>query len=69
MGRMGPPDRHRRLHHVDPVEPRPEGGGLMPTSAIVTAIIVGLVLYGGFFWCVRIAIRKSREEASRGDAE
>jgi hypothetical protein len=35
----------------------------MPTSAIVTAVIVGLVLYGGFFWCVRIAMRKGREEA------
>lgn len=33
----------------------------MPTSAIVTAIVVGLVLYGGFFWCVRIAMQRSRK--------
>ncbi len=41
----------------------------MPTSAIVTAVIVGAILYGGFFWCVLIAIRKSREETSPDDSE
>jgi hypothetical protein len=44
----------------------------MSASAWITSIVVGLVLYGGFAWCVWIAVRKGREEhdkASRGGAE
>ena len=34
----------------------------MPVSAVITAIIVAVVLYGGFALCVWQAVRKSREE-------
>ena len=34
----------------------------MPTSAWVMAIAIGIVLYGGLGICIRIAIRKSKEQ-------
>jgi len=34
----------------------------MPPSAWVMAIAIGLVLYTGLGVCIRIAIRKSREQ-------
>ena len=34
----------------------------MPLSAWITCIAVGVILYGGFAWCVVIAVRKGREE-------
>ena len=44
----------------------------MSLAAWITSIAVALVLYGGFAWCVSIAVKKGREEhdkASRGGAE
>ena len=35
---------------------------MMPLSAWITSIAVAVVLYGGFAWCVRIAVRTSRQE-------
>jgi len=35
---------------------------MLPPSALVTSIAVAIVLYGGFLWCIVIAVRKSREE-------
>ena len=34
----------------------------MSASAWITSIVVALFLYGGFAWCVAIAVRKGREE-------
>jgi len=34
----------------------------MPTSAWVMAIAIGIVLYSGLGICIRIAIKKSREQ-------
>jgi hypothetical protein len=34
----------------------------MPASAWIMTILIGVVLYGGLGWCIRIAVRKSREE-------
>ena len=33
----------------------------MPVSAWIMAIVIGLILYGGLGWCIRIAVRKERE--------
>lgn len=33
----------------------------MPVSAWFMAIVIGLVLYGGLGWCIRIAVRKEHE--------
>lgn len=33
----------------------------MPLSAWITCAAVSVVLYGGFLWCLSIAIRKGRE--------
>jgi hypothetical protein len=33
----------------------------MPASAWIMAIIIGLVLYGGLGYCIRIAVRKEHE--------
>ena len=44
----------------------------MTASTWITSIVVGLILYGGFAWCVSIAVRKGREEhdeASHGGPE
>jgi len=41
----------------------------MPASAIITAIIVGGILYGGFFFCVRIAMKKGHEDGQQGDGD
>jgi hypothetical protein len=38
----------------------------MPLSAWIMSIVVAIVLYGGFIWCVRIAIRRGREERAEG---
>jgi len=42
----------------------------MSASAWITSIVVALFLYGGFAWCVSIAVRKGKEEhdepSSRG---
>ena len=37
----------------------------MPTSAWVMAIAIGIVLYGGLGICIRIAVKKSREEKAK----
>lgn len=34
----------------------------MPASAWIMTILIGIVLYGGLGWCIRIAVRKTREE-------
>ena len=34
----------------------------MPTSAWIMALLIAIVLYGGLGWCIRIAVKKSREE-------
>lgn len=34
----------------------------MPLSAWIMSIAVTIVLYGGFFWCIAIAVRKSKED-------
>lgn len=34
----------------------------MSVSAWITSIVVAVVLYGGFAWCVAAAVRKGREE-------
>jgi hypothetical protein len=36
----------------------------MPVSAWIMAIVIGLVLYGGLGWCIRIAIRKEKERSA-----
>jgi hypothetical protein len=41
----------------------------MSAAAWITSILVALILYGGFAWCVAIAVRKGKEEhdqAGRG---
>ena len=35
---------------------------MLPASALITSIVVAIVLYGGFVWCVLIAVRSEREE-------
>jgi len=39
----------------------------MSTSAWITNILVALVLYGGFAICVRIAIRKGKENEEKSE--
>jgi len=34
----------------------------MSASAWITAIVVALVLYGGFAWCVAVAVKKGKEQ-------
>ncbi len=34
----------------------------MPLSAWIMSIVVAVILYGGFAWCIAIAVKKSREE-------
>lgn len=34
----------------------------MTASAWIMTILIAAVLYGGLAWCIRIAVRKSREE-------
>ncbi len=44
----------------------------MSLSAWITSIAVGIVLFGGFGWCVAIAVRKGREkrdEAEHGSSD
>ena len=44
----------------------------MSLSAWITSISVGIVLFGGFGWCVAIAVRKGREkrdEVSHGEPD
>ena len=44
----------------------------MSLSAWITSIAVGIVLFGGFAWCVTIAVRKEREkrdEVSHGEPD
>ncbi len=38
----------------------------MPLSAWIMSIVVGIVLYGGFAWCVSIAVKKGREKNEEG---
>jgi hypothetical protein len=33
----------------------------MPASAWIMAIVIGLVLYGGLAWCIRIAVKRERD--------
>lgn len=35
----------------------------MPASAWIMTIVIGLVLYGGLGWCIRIAVRRERERS------
>jgi len=37
----------------------------MSVAAWVTSILVSLILYGGFGWCIAIAVRKGREESEK----
>ncbi len=37
----------------------------MSVAAWIMSILVSLVLYGGFVWCVVIAVRKGREESEK----
>jgi len=37
----------------------------MSVSAWITSIAVAIVLYGGFTWCVAIAVRKEREDRKK----
>ena len=37
----------------------------MPASAWIMTILIGIVLYGGLGWCIRIAVKKSKEEGGR----
>jgi hypothetical protein len=39
----------------------------MSLSAWITSIAVGIVLFGGFALCVRIAIRKGREKRDQAE--
>ena len=39
----------------------------MSLSAWITSIAVGIVLFGGFAWCVTIAVRKEREKHDRAE--
>lgn len=39
----------------------------MPLSAWIMLVVVSLVLYGGFAWCLVIAVRKGRERDARGE--
>ncbi len=39
----------------------------MPLSAWITLVLVSLVVYGGFAWCLVIAIRKGRERDAAGE--
>ena len=44
----------------------------MSLSAWITSIAVGIILFGGFAWCVTIAVRKEREkrdETEHGSSE
>ena len=44
----------------------------MSLSAWITSIAVGVILFGGFAWCVTIAVRKEREkrdEAAHGSSD
>lgn len=34
----------------------------MSLSAWITSIAVGIILYGGFAWCIVIAVRKGKEK-------
>jgi hypothetical protein len=34
----------------------------MSLSAWIMSIAVGIILFGGFGWCVAIAVKKGREE-------
>lgn len=38
----------------------------MPLSAWIMAIVIGIILYGGLGVCIRIAIRKSKEQKWAG---
>jgi len=37
----------------------------MPASAWIMAIVIGLVLYGGLGYCIRIAVKKEREHRGK----
>jgi hypothetical protein len=37
----------------------------MSASAWITSILVAVILYGGFAWCVSVAVKKGREEHDR----
>jgi|WetSurMetagenome_2_1015567.scaffolds.fasta_scaffold203355_2 hypothetical protein len=39
----------------------------MPLSAWIMLVVVSLVVYGGFAWCLAIAIRKGREHDAAGE--
>ena len=40
----------------------------MPPSAWITFVAVSLVVYGGFAWCLTIALRKGAGSEDDGDA-
>jgi len=37
----------------------------MPTSAWIMSILVAIILYGGLAFCIRIAIRKSKQNEGK----
>jgi len=39
----------------------------MSLSAWITSIAVGIILFGGFAWCVTIAVRKEREKRDHAE--
>jgi hypothetical protein len=39
----------------------------MSLSAWITSIAVGIILFGGFAWCVMIAVRKEKEKRDRAE--
>ncbi len=39
----------------------------MPLSAWIMSIVVAIVLYGGLALCIRIAIKRGREERAAGE--
>ena len=43
----------------------------MPLSAWITLVVVSLVVYGGFAWCLVVAVRKGgeRDAAEHGDEQ
>lgn len=41
----------------------------MPLSAWITCVLVSTILYGGFVWCLIIALRKGREGRVDGDED
>jgi hypothetical protein len=39
----------------------------MPVSAWIMSILVAIILYGGLALCIRVAVRKTRENEGKGE--